>query len=102
MALQEKQISRNVTKEVELAFGFAINPTKSILAKALQVLGDTPLEFYLSNTNNLAFYDLIPGKIVLKASKAVLGLSHKFIPIPHLTMPECKIVKLLTCWECNV
>ena len=61
------------------------NLERSPTQNALSVSGNTPMEFYFNRPKNLAFHDLTSGKVMPKAVKPILGLSHKFIPVPKVT-----------------
>ena len=53
------------------------------------MLGETPPESYFNTPSNLAFHDLTVDGSVPPATKTILGLSTKFIPIPkHTSLRE--------------
>ena len=52
---------------------------------AQRALGDTPPGFYFKSPTNLAFHDLTSGNSLSPATKIVMGLGNKFIPMPSPT-----------------
>ena len=82
---QERQLEKNIKGKIKETFGFFPNTSISPFQNALQILGNTPTSIYLTKPNNLAFHDLTNGRVMPKASKSILGLSHKFIPVPKTT-----------------
>ena len=70
---------------VRADYGFVPDLTQSIRQNARRVLGETPPAYFFSSPSNLAFHDLMPAGTLPPATKAVLGLSTKFVPIPRDT-----------------
>ena len=82
---QERQLKKYIKGKIKETFGFFPNTSISPFQNALQILGNTLIDIYLTRPNNLAFHDLTNGRVMPKASKSILGLSHKFIPVPKTT-----------------
>ena len=74
---------RAAEDKVRADYGFVPDPTQSIRQNARRVLGETPSACFFSSPSNLAFHDLTPAGTLPPATKAVLGLSAKFVPIPR-------------------
>ena len=68
---------------VRADYGFVPDLTQSVRQNARRVLGETPPAYFFSSPSNLAFHDLTPAGSLPPATKAVLGLSAKFVPIPR-------------------
>jgi hypothetical protein len=67
--------------KVRTDYGFLPDLQSSVRQNAQRVLGDTPPGFYFFSPSNLAFHDLTPGRSLPPATRTVMGLSSKFIPI---------------------
>ena len=74
---------RAAEDKVRADYGFVPDLTQSIRQNARRVLGETPPAYFFSSPSNLAFHDLTPAGTLPPATKAVLGLSAKFVPIPR-------------------
>ena len=70
---------------MEEEYGFAIDLSLTPQQNAIIAISNTPMELYCSRPQNKSFHDLTIGKIMPKATKSILGLSHKFIPTPKVT-----------------
>ena len=68
-----------------LKYDCTIDLKSSTFANAVNILGSTPLRFYLSDVSNLAFHDLTEDNSVPSGAALLLGLGQKFIPIPKST-----------------
>ncbi len=80
-------------RKIEAPTASPVNSLKPF-KNTLTVLGNTPMVFYFSSPQNLAFQDLTKVKIATQAAKSVLGLWHKFITVPNFT-PQHDILGLL-------
>ena len=67
---REKQVSRNIKKDIEKACGFSPDPSLFHHTNALGVLSATSTEFYFSSPQHLAFHDLTHGQCMTKMSKS--------------------------------
>jgi hypothetical protein len=68
-------------EKVRTDYGFLPDLSSSVHQNAQRVLRDTPPGFYFFSPSNLASNDLTPGKSLPPATRIVMGLSSKFIPI---------------------
>ena len=84
---QEKQIETGILKEVEETYGIPIDLSLTIDQNTVLAISHTPMEIYCSIPQKLVFRDQTFGKMMPKAIKSILGLSHKFIPTPAKTPP---------------
>jgi len=69
-------------------YGFAANPSLTVLQNAVIAYGETLLDKHHSRPKNLAFHDLTAGRVMPRACKSVLGLSYKFVPTPIKTWAD--------------
>lgn len=74
---------RLVEGRVVDSYGFLPDLSASAHRDAQRVLGDTPSGFYFNSPSNLAFHDLTTGKSLPAATRIVMGLSTKFVPVPR-------------------
>lgn len=74
---------RQVEQRVVDSYGFLPDLSRSTHRDSQRVLGDTPSGFYFNSPSNLAFHDLTTGKSLPAATRVVMGLSTKFVPVPR-------------------
>ena len=87
---------RQAEEKVRADYGFVPDPALSIRQNARQALGDTPAWHCFSSPNHLAFHDLTPEGTLPPATRTVLGLSGKFVPIPAAATTRKKAME---CFE---
>jgi len=75
----------NIEGKVRDPYGFLPDLPTLIHKDAQRVLGETPPGFYFNSPSNLAFHDLTSSKSLPPATRIVMGLSNKFIPVPQNT-----------------
>ncbi|CAJ1962577.1 unnamed protein product [Cylindrotheca closterium] len=63
--------------------GFAANPALYVSANALQYLGNIPSWYYFCRPQSMTFHDLTTTLTPSYDLCPLLGLGHKFIPIPQ-------------------
>ena len=83
----------SIEREVEESYGFLPDSSTSLTKDAQRVLGDMPSGYYFQNPYKLAFHDLTPGKSLPPATRIIMGLGTKFIPVPRQAPTRKKVME---------
>ena len=78
--------------QVTSQYGYYPDLSLSANLNARLILGNTPIDTYLSKVQNLAFHDLTLSQCIPKAATEVLGLGLKFIPTPSSLTTKRKAI----------
>ena len=83
-ALDPKFRFRPVKEKVKESYSFLPNERRSAKQNALVILTTMEKWFYFCPPTNLAFHDLMIGKVAPRALQSLLGLGVNFCPTPLL------------------